>query len=249
MGEGFVKLFSAILDSSVWSYDSDTRIVWITLLTMADSEGRVHAAIPGIANRARVPLDVAERSLELFQAPDPHSRSDAYEGRRIAKDGRDWVILNFQEHRRRQLEEAERARKRRWWRANRGKSAKLDAKLDNPSENSRNLANDSTKTRPIQRQRHNNNNIYSADFEKFWEAYPKARRKGKKAAYKAWQKAEKDGLPDIDTVLKAIESQKKDRQWQDSQFIPLPTTWINQGRWDDEIENQEDDEWSGGWGD
>jgi hypothetical protein len=69
-------------------------------------------------------------------------------------------------------------------------------------------------------------------FESFWKAYPK--KIGKKDAEKSWTKA-KD-KPPIESILKAIENQKKSEQWnKDSgQFIPNPATWINQGRWDDE---------------
>jgi len=72
--------------------------------------------------------------------------------------------------------------------------------------------------------------IYSVDFESFWKAYPK--RIGKGAAYKSWQKAK----PDIQTVLTALAWQNKSDQWtKDSgQFIPHPTTYINQSRWEDE---------------
>ena len=51
----FVKVHSSILDSSVWLEDDRTRIVWFTLMAMADRDGRVEASVPGLANRARVP--------------------------------------------------------------------------------------------------------------------------------------------------------------------------------------------------
>jgi hypothetical protein len=66
-------------------------------------------------------------------------------------------------------------------------------------------------------------------FASFWAAYPK--RVGKQAALKAWQKQK----PDIDKCLKTLEWQKKSDQWtkEGGQYIPLPATWLNQGRWDD----------------
>lgn len=72
-------------------------------------------------------------------------------------------------------------------------------------------------------------------FEEFWKAYPK--KTGKKAALKAWKKVK----PDTDLfnrIMKAVEAAKRSRQWQrdNGQYIPYPTTWLNQGRWDDEIE-------------
>lgn len=94
MAETFTKLLSSITDSSIWMEDSDTRIVWVTLLAMANYRGHVAASIPGIAARARVPLEVAERAIERFQQPDKYSRSQEYEGRRIAREERGWLLLN-----------------------------------------------------------------------------------------------------------------------------------------------------------
>ena len=73
-----------------------------------------------------------------------------------------------------------------------------------------------------------------SDFDAFWSAYPK--KVGKQAAIKSYEKALK--LTDADTILKAIERQKKSEQWtrDNGRYIPNPTTWLNQGRWDDVTE-------------
>ena len=70
-----------------------------------------------------------------------------------------------------------------------------------------------------------------SEFESFWLAYPK--KIGKKSALQAWQKA-KDKPPLVD-VLQAIDTQQKSEQWMkdNGQFIPHPSTWLNQGRWAD----------------
>ncbi len=70
-----------------------------------------------------------------------------------------------------------------------------------------------------------------ADFDRFWAAYP--RKVGKEAARKAFAKAD---VP-IDTLLTAIAAQRASPQWRrdDGQYIPHPATWLNQGRWEDEI--------------
>lgn len=68
-------------------------------------------------------------------------------------------------------------------------------------------------------------------FERFWLAYP--RKIGKGAAIKAWKRAT---LPDIESILLAVERQMRSEQWtkDGGQFIPHPSTWINQMRWLDE---------------
>ena len=42
-------------------------------------------------------------------------------------------------------------------------------------------------------------------------------------------------------MLEALEKQKLSDQWQEKQFIPHPTTWLSQGRWEDEIETIHED--------
>jgi hypothetical protein len=75
---------------------------------------------------------------------------------------------------------------------------------------------------------------YSADFLSFWEAYPK-KKGGKHEAFKAWNKAS-GRRPPLEKILAAITDQTNSRDWKKDggQFIPLPATWINQGRWEDE---------------
>lgn len=79
------------------------------------------------------------------------------------------------------------------------------------------------------------NNTYAQnEFETFYQAYPKHKAKG--AALKAWKNI-KGEMPPIDSILKAIEDQKRSEDWQkdNGQFIPYPATWINQRRWEDEV--------------
>jgi uncharacterized protein YlbG (UPF0298 family) len=67
-------------------------------------------------------------------------------------------------------------------------------------------------------------------FEEFWNIYPK--KTGKDKALPAWKKKK----PKVDDVLKALAWQIESEQWnkQSGQFIPNPTTYINEGRWKDE---------------
>lgn len=72
----------------------------------------------------------------------------------------------------------------------------------------------------------------ASEFEQFWLAYPK--KVGKKDALRSWKKAV--DKPTMVDILKAIEKAKKSEQWgkENGQFIPNPSTWLNQGRWDDQ---------------
>jgi len=74
-----------------------------------------------------------------------------------------------------------------------------------------------------------------SDFDMFWIAYPK--KVGKEAARKAWAKAN----PNLATVLNALEWQKVSPQWfkNNGLYIPNPSTWINQHRWEDEKQEEQ----------
>lgn len=101
MTEGYAKLFNTIVVSSVWQEDDATRLVWITMLALADRDGIVNGSLPGLAHIARVPLPSCEKAIAILSAPDPSSQNPAHEGRRIEKVERGWAILNYAVFRRR----------------------------------------------------------------------------------------------------------------------------------------------------
>ena len=73
------------------------------------------------------------------------------------------------------------------------------------------------------------------DFEAFWDAYPKGRKVGKHAALKAWRKI-KPSQSLMNHIVIAITEQASNGHFKGSRgedFIPLPATWLNQGRWKD----------------
>lgn len=68
-------------------------------------------------------------------------------------------------------------------------------------------------------------------FDQFWEAYPS--KVGKLAALKAWEKVKPDAAL-TETIIAAVTAQKGSDRWQRG-YIPNPSTWLNQGRWSDEL--------------
>ena len=95
----FTKLFSNILDSTIWMEPPSTKIVWITMLAMSDRNGEVHASVPGLARRAGVSREEADVALETFLSPDPDSRTDVEEGRRVRKIDGGWELINHGKYR------------------------------------------------------------------------------------------------------------------------------------------------------
>ena len=69
------------------------------------------------------------------------------------------------------------------------------------------------------------------DFETFWAAWPK--KKGKAEARKAWDKVPEDVHM---AALAAVNAQKAgDTQF--NRYTPHASTWLNQQRWEDEVDS------------
>ena len=120
---GYTKLFNSILASTIWREDLETRVVFITMLAMADKNGIVEGSVPGLADFARVSVTGTRAAIEKLSAPDLDSRSPEYEGRRIVPIEGGWRLVNHAKYRAKmgaderreylRLKQAERRAKRR----------------------------------------------------------------------------------------------------------------------------------------
>lgn len=94
------KLFSKILDSSIWLAPDPHRLVWITFLAAMDEDGNVlMASTANVAARARVTLEQAKDAILAFESPDPDSGDPDNEGRRIERFPGGWFVLNSAKYR------------------------------------------------------------------------------------------------------------------------------------------------------
>lgn len=72
-------------------------------------------------------------------------------------------------------------------------------------------------------------------FNQFWGIYP--RKVGKGAVERAWNKIRPD--PQLhEQILMAVYKAKRSNDWQkdNGRYIPNPLTWLNQRRWEDELD-------------
>jgi uncharacterized phage protein (TIGR02220 family) len=95
----FVKLDCNIVFKSIWNEDSDTKVVWITMLAMAESDGLLQAAVTGIATVSKVSIENTQKAIDIFLAPDKLSTNTANEGRRIERVQEGYKILNYEAYR------------------------------------------------------------------------------------------------------------------------------------------------------
>lgn len=93
------RLFSKILNSSIWLEPDPTRLVWITLLAAMDRDGFAHfSALGNLAHAARVHPDEAAKAIETLENPDAQSENPNNEGRRIERVPGGWIVLNAAEY-------------------------------------------------------------------------------------------------------------------------------------------------------
>lgn len=95
----YTKLFNSIITSTIWTEDDKTRILWITMLALADKNGEVQASIPGLARVAGMSIPDCEAAIGKFLGPDPYSRTPDDEGRRIEAIPGGWALLNHGKYR------------------------------------------------------------------------------------------------------------------------------------------------------
>ena len=94
------KIFTKILDSSVWLEPTSTRIVWITMIAAMDENGFCpFAAVGNVAGRARVTEDEARAAIQALESPDAESSDQDNEGRRIERVPGGWMVLNAPKYR------------------------------------------------------------------------------------------------------------------------------------------------------
>jgi hypothetical protein len=97
---GFALLWGKTLDSSLWVNESkETRLVWLTLLMMKNSEGIIQSSVVGLADRAKVSPPEAKAALKVLLSPDPDDSSKVEEGRRIREVPGGWQIVNHDMYR------------------------------------------------------------------------------------------------------------------------------------------------------
>ena len=72
-------------------------------------------------------------------------------------------------------------------------------------------------------------------FDIFWNAWPAGHKKSRRAAEKAFKTAIKRA-GDVQVMVDALEAQKGADKWREDngRYIPLPSRWLNEDRWEDD---------------
>ena len=96
---GYTKLFSSILMSSIWEESMETRLVWVTMLALADQHGHVDGTVKSLARVSRVTIEQCQRALDCLLGPDGDDRSGVLDGRRLVPQQGGWGLVNHATYR------------------------------------------------------------------------------------------------------------------------------------------------------
>lgn len=235
----YVKLFASLYQGTLRGC-SDEILVFTNLLAHADQYGIVDKHWRAISEETGLPKERVEKAIINLEAPDPESRSPEMDGSRIVRMDEHrawgWKIVNYGKYRSIRDEDDRREQ-------NRIAQEKFRNKNKPPKEivsNSKPASADSNQSKPrkpmsaqaeaeAEAEEKKPLSDYSDEFEQFWKAYPK--KTGKGEAYKSWKKQN----PKIEYVMAALSWQTIQPDWtkEKGQFIPLPSTYLNQRRWED----------------
>lgn len=77
---------------------------------------------------------------------------------------------------------------------------------------------------------------HKSGFDRWWDQYPKHRRVAKARCRRMWERKQLDAR--AERVLLVLAADVASEQWRksDGQFVPLPMTWLNQDRFERDVE-------------
>lgn len=241
------KLFTKILDSTIWLAPDGHRLAWVTMIAAMDEDGNAMFASAGnLAARARITREQAEAAIVAFEGPDPDGSDQEFEGRRIERIPGGWHLLNAAKYREMVTKivarENTRQRTAKWRSDKAARDASVtigDASVTpclqcvTPSVSEAVSEAVSNPPTPRKRGKTGGQDI-SPSCQTFLNAYP--RKTAKQAAIKAFEQIAPDENL-LGVMLVAIARQRMTPEWlkDGGQFIPHPATWLRGRRWDDEV--------------
>lgn len=224
------KIFDSIYEGTLYG-QWEAIVTFQQMIVLCDADGIIDMTPPAISARTSIPLEIIQKGIEILEKPDPYSRTPDENGCRIALiDSHKpwgWYIINHKKYR--NLQDADTVRAQTRERVKKHRALKRPVTDGNAQKRHTNTDTDT------------NNKTYMAEsFGQFWVKYP--RKVKKQSAFKAWCRVKPiNGLADI--IIASVEKYKQTPDWKkdNGKFIPHPTSFLNQRRWEDEIQIKQGD--------
>jgi hypothetical protein len=231
----FTKLHSTIISSSIWNESDDVRIVFVTMLAMADENGVIRASVGGLAHQARKSKEDTERALTVLSSPDSDSTRKVEDGRRIIAIEGGWQLVNHGFYRELGMSEETKAYWREKQREHRQKSVEKNTCQGQSMTSQRPSASASSSDSEVVGGC-GGKDAAGPDveqlFESFYVAYPKHR--GKREALEAFRcVVEKHGAGVAALIQEALKYQCESEEWlrDGGSYVPRPAKYLQDDGW------------------
>ena len=96
------KIFQSMYDGTI-SVNWKALVTFQQMIVLSDSKGIIDITPPALSKRTSIPIDIIEEGIDYLSKPDPYSRSQEHEGRRIILIDEHrpwgWIIVNHEYYR------------------------------------------------------------------------------------------------------------------------------------------------------
>lgn len=235
------KLFASAFTGTMMGSGPTVFAVWAYAIANADQEGVLELNPALLAVLIGTTVDDIEQALDTLRAPDPKSRSQVEEGRRLIRRGQfEHLVVNYVAYRKIRSVEDRREYKRLWAEEDRKKKRRQSVDTVDPEGT---LSTEAVSSK----QKHTTTlSVASGSgsgFDLLWKACAKKVGKGK--AQKAYISAKKrKTYPGDQAAVAALERLQATEAWSKDgrQYQPHLATWLNRDGWEDEIVEPAKDE-------
>lgn len=140
------KVFESLYESTLALHGPwQAMALWPHMIALANKHGEVDMPLEMIARKTTLPVEIVRTAIEALSQPDPTSRSQLEDGRRIVlidPAGRPWGwrLVNYKHYANVRNEVERREKKAEWWRENRGKPLDKNSTDSTELDNSANAS-------------------------------------------------------------------------------------------------------------
>jgi hypothetical protein len=220
--ERYTPIFSRIVDSSLWIEQDYVVKIFLTMLAKKDSDEIVRGSAFNIASWAKKSEQEVLDALKILSSPDTKRlEPQPFEGRRIEKVEDGWLLLNGEKYQKEMQKINARRRKTE-------QQAQYRLEQSQMEDAARNGDPTPTVKKPVPPKAA----AIDPRAEEIYQLYP--RRESKPSALRAISKAL--GKVEAEDLIHRVQHYAKSRSGQDIKFTPLPASWFNDERYNDDPE-------------
>lgn len=232
------KFFASAFTGSMVGSGAQVFAVWGYIISHCGQEGLVELNSKLVAVQIGMSEDQVDTAVAFLCGPDTHSRSKKLNGARLVRHGEFlFEVPNYLHYRGITDNVARREANKQYQRDSRKRKAEktVSPSVSKSPDMSAQVEEEEEVEEEVDTNTGRSATVCARDFENWWKGYPKKVKK--KSARVLWMSKQ----PDVDVLIADVANRiANDDQWRRG-FIPHPTTYLSQERWNDEIavEHQE----------